>query len=219
MRFVDLTIEMENGMSKFPAPWQPDVRIKPTATHDKEARSVMKISFGTHSGTHIDAPFHFIEEGKTIDEIDLSRFIRKALAINLSKNKSDRAIGVKDLEIFETQIIRADGLIFNTGWYKKWGTDEYFLNPPYFTVEAAKWLIGREVDFIGTDSPTVDNLQSVKPGERLPVHVILLGSEVLIIESLTNLDELGDDEVKVIALPLKLKGVDGAPARVIGVIE
>jgi arylformamidase len=218
MRIVDLTIEMENGMPKFPAPWQPDVRIEPTATHDKEARSVMKISFSTHSGTHIDAPFHFIEEGKTIDEIDLSKFIRKALVINLSKSESDRAIDVKDLETFETQIIHADGLIFNTGWCKKWGTDEYFLNSPYFTVEAAKWLIERQVDFLGIDFPTVDDPQSAKPGEKLPVHVILLESEVLIIENLTNLDELRNDEVKVIALPLKLKG-DGAPVRVIGVIE
>lgn len=219
MRFVDLTIQMENGMPKFPAPWHPDVRAEPTATHAKEARSVMKISFGTHSGTHLDAPFHFVEAGKTIEQINPNKLIRKVPIINLSEDKGKRIIDVSDLKAFEDQISRMKGLVLNTGWYKKWGTDEYFLNAPYLTIEAAKWLVERQVDFLGLDSPTVDDPQSAKPGERLPVHVILLESEALIIEGLTNLDELGDGEVKIIALPLKIKGVDGSPARVIGVIE
>ena len=219
MRFVDLTLEIWDGMPKLPAPWHPDVRVEPMATHEKEARSLMKISFGTHSGTHMDAPFHFIETGKTMDEVDLGNPIRRVFVLSLPKSKEEGAVTVKELEGFEDRIVQTEGLILNTGWYKKWGTDAYFVNPPYLTIETARWLVERKVAFLGLDSPTVDDTRGAKAGERLPVHVILLESEVLILEGLANLDELGNGEAKIIALPLKIKGVDGAPARVVGIIE
>ena len=112
----------------------------------------------THTGTHIDAPYHFVKKGQKIDQIVTKRLVTEAVLIKIRKG-SDQAITKTDIEKFEKKFGKIDHgstVIFHTGWQKNLNKKSYFLKNPGLAVSAAKYLTSKKINLVGIDSPSID---------------------------------------------------------------
>ncbi|MCI8417766.1 MAG: cyclase family protein [Lachnospiraceae bacterium] len=180
------------------------------ATHDFEAE---RIDLNAHTGTHMDAPYHFIETGTPVDQMDLRLFQGRGIPFDL-RNIGQMGIEAKHLEACGTDIGEGDIALLYTGWAQKRGMNkEYLYAWPYVTGEAAQWLVDKGVKGVCIDGLSVGGWPE---GTGRPPHEILLGHEVMITEELYMDEELlAEKEWYVIALPIKLQGGSGAPTRVV----
>ena len=163
-----------------------------------------------HTGTHMDAFFHFYHDGATIDQIPLEQCIGPALLLDLSTKQAKEEISADDLAPHREAISHTPKLILNTGWAQNWGKTRYFTDYPSLTEDAARFLVDRGIELIGIDTPSVD----YSPNDA---HFVLLGNDVLIVENLTNLDQIGQSLFEFAALPLRITGRDGSPVRAIAI--
>jgi arylformamidase len=131
------------------------------------------------------------------------------LLSNAKKNFKERKIGKKVLEDIKNQLNKYEGILFKTGWGKKWGRLQYYNKFPFITIDLAKELIKYNFKFIGIDSPSIGSSE---------VHKILLNKQIIIIETL-NLSDLKEKAPIIHAFPLALKGLDGSPIRVVAKIN
>ena len=169
----------------------------------------------THSGTHMDAPAHIFKSGLTLDQYNSEYFVGKAIILDMI-DIENATIDLKSLVPFENSIKNMDYLIFNTGKSKHWGTDKYFVEYPVLTCEAAQWL----VDSFGLKGIGVDAISIDKEGDSLlPIHHIFLKQGKVIIENLTNLDQMKEAHFTFSCLPLKIKDADGSPIRAIAILD
>lgn len=163
-----------------------------------------KIEMVSNTGTYIDCPFHRYEHGKDLSEISLEAFA------NLEAVTID-ATGITEIgiEFFQNLEIRGKAVMVNTGWSENWNTEAYFENHPFLTGQAAEYLRDCGVKLVGIDSHNIDETR----GNARPVHTILLGAEILIVEHLCNLDKLPPSGYLFSAVPPKFKGVGTFPVR------
>lgn len=216
---IDLTLEVKEGMLTFPAHWHPKVEIKRLGSIGAEGRQTHRIVLGTHTGTHIDAPAHFIRNGRCINELSLMDLIGDAKVADLSGVRS-RQITAKDLSVRCRRSSGIKRLLIYTGWSKQWGKKDYYVGYPYLGSDACDWIIDNSVRVLGMDVPSPDNPADNRiSGNDSPNHYKLLKNGVILIEYLTSLEKLLGKKVKLVALPLRLKGCDGSPARVAAIIR
>jgi len=210
MKLIDLTHPLHDGQTSFPG--DPVLKISPHYTIEKQRCNVSQVAMGSHQGTHLDALFHFIPDGKRIDEMPLEWFHGPARVLRIPKAPREE-ITVADLEPFESSLTPGARIIYETGWHRHYGQADYFSDFPSLTQEAAAYLAGRRIRMLGMDTPT--------PGrDYYEVHHILQQSpaEIVIVESLANLDALPDEFV-FIGLPLRFAGGDGSPIRAVALVE
>ncbi|MBO9611487.1 MAG: cyclase family protein [Dyadobacter sp.] len=163
-----------------------------------------KIEMVSNTGTYIDCPFHRYAHGKDLSEVELEAFANlDAITIDAT---GALEIGI---EFFRNLEIRNKAVIVNTGWSKNWNTEAYFENHPFLTREAATYLRDCGVKLVGIDSHNIDDTR----GNSRPVHTILLGAEILIVEHLCNLEKLPASGYLFSAVPPKFKGVGTFPVR------
>ena len=177
----------------------------------------MQATMVLHSGTHIDAPCHILQDTKSISDFPIEKFIGPAIVVPCQNIKE---ISLAYLKTFESKIAAVDFVIFFTGWQYKWNSDAYFDNCPTPTQEAARWLAQFPLKGIGIDAFSVDPVVSahkVTP-ENLPNHYILLEKDMILIENLTNLDKLPDDVFTFQCLPINIENADGSPVRAIAMV-
>lgn len=184
-----------------------------------------------HGGTHIDAPFHFAKDGKTVADIPVTRFIGPALVIDVvakAEQDPDYTLQPEDVRAWEGahgKIPSGAIVLLRTGWSKRWPDklaylgddtpgDASNLHFPSYGAEAARLLIKRGVSVLGVDTASIDN----GPSQDFLVHRLAGAANVVGIENLTNLDELPATGAWVIALPMKIGNGTGAPARVIALL-
>lgn len=216
-RIVDLTYPIHEGMTTFPVHWHPVVEIAVMGRHGIENRETRKVLLGTHTGTHCDAPRHFVPGGASLDEIPLSTFIGPAVVLDLSGSERLREVSVGDLER-KLGARRPERLVLRYDWSRHWGTMEFYRGNPHLAVAAAQWLVGRGVRLLAMDTPMPDNPAHGRDSDcDSPVHKVLLGAGVILVEYLCNLDQLSRDEVDLVVLPLKVAGADGAPVRCVAI--
>ena len=211
-KIIDLTYDIEEGMTTFNAHWHPTVSIKQLGRLGFEGRETRKISLGTHTGTHVDAPLHFIKNGKTIDQIPLQKLIGQVTIVNYSNLKENQPVTVEMLR----RVKVSTKMLFKFGWGRFWGNKKFYTGYPYFTKEAAEYLVSKKVELIGIDIPSPDN-SNTKLGskEDSQIHKIFLKNGIILVEYLANLEKVTDYESwNIVVLPLKIKGADGSPARV-----
>lgn len=208
----------ETGWVDFTYPITPDVPrlmkfaapcIRKVASMPEDPYSVTSLEVVCHTGTHLDAPRHFIPAAPAIDEIPLERLIGPGVVVRPDLG-SRREVRASDLESSDARA--GDITILDAGWWRGGGGDG---DHPYLADEAAWWLVERGVKALATDLPTPD-LPAGRRGPDFdwPVHRILLGHGVLIAENLTNLT-LPQGRVEAMLLPLPIAGADGSPARVL----
>jgi kynurenine formamidase len=208
-RIVDLTLDIYDGAPVFDP--DPKTSVTPALRVADLGYNMTRLEMATHVGTHLDAPYHFFDDGRTVENLDLARCIGPALVLDLRHKRPQEEIAVGDMEPWEAQIGPGSRLIFHTGWYRVFPERRYFSDQPYLGAELCRWLVERGVRTIALDMPTT------YPKDYMTTHHILLGAEVLIIEGLCRLDELRAEQVILIALPLRIRGRDGSPCRVVAI--
>ena len=216
---IDLTLPITTGMSVPPGNRKslPPVEFRLYKDADKDGIQVGFYQQGIHAGTHLDAPRHIIPGGKTIDELDFHYFMGRGFCIDCSQVKPNEPVTAQMLD-YAAEKIRPGMMIFlYTGWSDRmFGTDEYWSDSPYLGEDGARWLIQHKAKVAGFDFfQEIGAKASVIDPSRFAVHRIILGNGCLNIEHLTNLGSLVNTEFDVIALPLKIIGAEGSPARVI----
>jgi kynurenine formamidase len=216
-RIIDLTFPLHEGMTTFPAHWHPMVEITQLGRHGIENRETRKVTLGTHTGTHCDAPRHFIPGGLTIDQLPLEPFIGPAYLLDLTFARPGQAIGVADLQarLKDRPIER---LLLRFDWSDHWGSREYYADHPYLSTESARWLLDRGLRLLGMDTPMPDNpAHGWQNPVDSPVHKLFLVKNVPLVEYLCHLREIKTPEFYLIALPLNILGGDGAPVRCVAI--
>lgn len=205
---IDLTYDIEEKMTTYDVPWHSRVSITQLGRINVEGRETRKICLGTHTGTHIDAPLHFIEKGRGIEQLPLENMIGPVTIVDFSHLKNNTEITKEMIE----KIKITERMLFKFGWGKHWGTDRFYKGFPYFSSEAAEYMISKKIRLLAMDTPAPDNLNSETDS---PIHKILLANGVILVEYVANLDKVMDySNWNIAAIPLRLKGVDGSPARV-----
>lgn len=216
-RIIDLTFPICEGMPTFGSYWHPKVEITELGHIETEGRQTKKIVLGSHTGTHVDAPSHFIPKGVHIDKLPLDILIGHATVLNLAPCSPFKEITIADLKpLLGNNFPKR--LIIRTDWSEQWETSIYYTDYPFLSKDAVKWLVEQGIQLLALDTPSPDNpLHNRESGEDSPNHKFLLGKGIIIIEYLCNLKNIKKNEVEIIALPLKIKGSDGSPARCIAI--
>ena len=223
MKIIDLSLPIKPGMYMPKAHWHPQVEFTIMGTHAKEGRMARSLLLGTHSGTHMDAALHFLPDGDTIDNVPLEKVIGPAQLIDVSFVEAGHGITPDDLK---KGIIGSRGnkiveprVVLRTGWVKKaYGTDVFGKDKPYLTKETVSWLLEQGVNFLLMDTPDPDSPQDFVFGKPAPIHVLMFENDMTLVENIANADQL-PEFFTIIALPLKLEGCDGAPSRIIAMVE
>ena len=208
---IDLTLPVESGMPTCGTPWHQTVELTQMGLIEDVGRNTSRIVLGSHSGTHIDAPKHFIDDGITIDRLDLNTLCGPITIVDLDKQAGE-IIEKEDL----LNVNVTERLLFRHRWYQHWKSDSYYKDYPFFSLDAAKYLVEQGVKLIAMDTPSPDSFNGIREMDDSPVHKLLLREHIVIIEYLNNTDLIQTNkEYEIIALPLRAFGLDGCPARVI----
>jgi arylformamidase len=208
---IDLTYNINEDMITYPTPWHPKVEIERLGKIEEVGRNTRKIIIGTHTGTHIDAPLHFIENGNSIEKIPLTKLIGEVTIVDFSSMKCNHSISKEDI----SQIPFSKKILFKFGWEGKWNNMEFYENHPYFSKEAANLLVSKGVELIGYDTPSPDS--SLKNNNEIdsPIHKIFLKNDIILLEYVANLSKIDDfNNWTIVVAPMKIEGSDGSPSRV-----
>lgn len=217
-RRIDLSHTIEDGMITYkglPAPIICDYYTREESKmHYDEGTSfqIGKIEMVSNTGTYLDTPFHRFEDGKDLSEIELEKLAHlEGIKIKIPTNL--KAI---DKYYFEGLELKGKAVLVYTNWSIYWGTDVYFENNPYLTKDAAEYLVSQEVVLVGIDSLNIDNTND----KSRPVHTILLGNEIPIVEHMCNLENLPNNQIFYFnAVPPKIKDFGTFPVRAYALIE
>jgi len=242
-RIIDLTLTVVSADSwiQFPrklvkGAMEPPTKIEPISTIKEHGVFVNYIETTTQSFTHYDAPIHFDENGLANDEVPLEQLMGEAVVIDMMHKRPGEGVTATDLEASGIEVKPGDIAIIRTGWTDRaWGTREFWEKMIYLTEDACDWLIKKRIKALAQDFMTdlaplhrcevCGQLTPVRkdiPGQPEPErsHIKFLKENgILLIEWLTNLGKIKKPRVFFICLPMKLKGTDGAPARVIALEE
>ena len=183
MKIIDLTLEITSDMITFPGYPMPTF-IK-WSKFDTQGYVSEVVFLSTHTGTHMDAPFHFNPNGQTIDQVEVSRYIcNNAILIKIQKNASEMITSDDIIRNSKYEIKEKDTVVLSTGWEKQIeDKDNYTKNNPDLSKDAAEYLVEKKINAIGIDCPSID----VGTDSEFIAHKMLLSKGVLIIENLCNL--------------------------------
>lgn len=213
MKPIDLTLTISENLPSFPG--SPIPKFIPWAKIKTDGYNLELLFLSSHSGTHMDAPFHFVKDGLKIHQIDTNRFVRDAVILKLKKGPN-QSITKKDIIQFEKKFGKIPNdatIIIATGWYKNLTKKTYFEKNPGLSSSAADYLSSKKINLVGIDSPSID----VGSNKEFSVHKILSKNNIIIVENLANLEKIKSPKFKFIALPLKLKDATGSPIRAIAI--
>lgn len=217
---VDLSYTLEPGMPVWPTHARFGAIVY--ETYEEGAVSMHRqVTFGEHSGTHIDAPKHFIRGGIGIDEVDVASVIGRGVKIEADFLEPCQAYTLEHLKKFEEEngpVKEGDIILLHFGWEEKYAlgkeAEDFLKDWPGLSGEAAQYLMEKKVKAVGSDALALDPFGS----EDYPCHTILLGHGIPILENVTNLRKLPVYSY-VIGLANKIKDGSGSPIRMIALTE
>jgi kynurenine formamidase len=181
----------------------------------RDGSNVTRLTIGSHTGTHLDAPNHFIEGAAPISAVDISSLIGPAVVIDVRGKEPYSTITWDDIAPQAEVLSPRVALLLCTGWSQHWGKEEY-MKCPHLSEEAAQKIVEHGVRVVGIDVFSIDGDESQETREPNAVHRLLLGNGVLIVENLANVEALLDGGAySVSLLPLNLEGCDGSPIRAV----
>ena len=217
MKIIDLSRRIHEAMPVFPG--DPGVFLKPVCTFEKNGCRVTELCMGSHTGTHIDAPRHFLENADAVTEIPLDSLVGEAVCVraDLSCTAGGQHPVLELSDEKRAQIRSGDRVIISTGWEEKSGTPAFFHEYPIFAEELLTFLISKKIRMIGIDLPTVES--NSDPQDSSAMHKIILTRGIIPVEGLVNLSELIGRRFFFSAAPLPLKNGDGSPVRAYAMIE
>jgi arylformamidase len=202
----DVSVRLSNHVPVWPS--GPAIRLEPTLHLSRDKSYTFHetlIQISSHMGTHIDAPYHFVENGKRLHQIPLERLVGKATVFEFP--------GVWSIGERELKPLKWDGIervLFKTENSKHWQDGSFYEQFVYLEPEGAQFLIERGVQLVGIDYLSIEKYKA----EKHRTHFALLEKDVVVIEGL-DLTGVGPGEYSMVALPLNLLDTDGGPTRVI----
>ncbi len=221
-RIIDLSLQIDITMATYPGE---TVLFRPTEVIPKNKYNVQTMHIFTHTGTHLDAPWHVLEQGKRLNQYPLEQFIAPCVKLDLTKHKKElsrvgaafylKVIERRHLQEYENQIKQAQAIVLHTGYGEVMKLGRQFIDMefPYLTEDAAKYLAQfTNLKLIGIDSLTIDK------HEVQDSHKAILGkTNILVLETLTNLEQV-PERFMLVCFPLNVKDADGAPCRALALI-
>lgn len=214
MKVIDLTHIINETMPVYPGTDRP--KFLPAYTYEKDGFKETLLQMYTHTGTHMDPPAHLYAGRTTLDQFPIEQFIGKALVIDCRDLQEGEFITMDHLQKYGDKAAHAEFLLFNLGWDKRWGTDEYFGDYPCLDNEVMDYILAGHYKGIGFDVIGLDPIAD----ENLTRHKRLFKQcEIVNIENLKNLDLCGDDLFWFSCFPMKLENCDGSPVRAVAWFE
>ena len=207
MKIIDLSLAIDEKMR--------GVDIRPAKQLERDGWNATTLSLYSHCGTHMDAPRHFLPEGRTLDLQPLAAVVGPAVVINLAPAAPKQLLQVSDFVAHDDWVTPGCRLLLRTDWHHRYGTAEYRDELPRISRELAHWFVERQVGLVGVEPPSVADVND--RDELTEVHQILFRGDVVIVEGLANLDQLTQRSVEFVALPMKIVGGDGSPVRAIAI--
>jgi arylformamidase len=168
---------------------------------------IPKIDMVANTGTYIDCPFHRYADGKDLSEVGLDQFADLAAVVVRAPYGQGLAVGPAH---FDAVDVRGKAVLVHTGWSEHWNTPTYLVEHPFLTEDAAHYLRDRGARLVGIDSHNIDDTRS---RNSRPVHTILLGDDILIVEHLRGLEQLPAEHFFFSAIPPKIRGMGTFPVR------
>ena len=204
VRVIDISVPNGPGQHVYPGDPAPRVeRAKQISRGD--VCNVSLLAMGSHTGTHVDAPYHFIDDGARLGEVSLDRMVGEAVVLDL------RGRSAVDGEALAGAAIRSGDIVLClTDNSARWEAPDFQRDFTYLTLAAARLLVERGVRAVGIDYLSIEQFGS----QEFPVHHLLLGTGVFIIEGL-DLRGVEPGRYTLVCLPLKFPELDGAPARAV----
>jgi kynurenine formamidase len=212
-RVIDLSHRVDEDTQVYPG--DPAVRLEPATTIAVDGVNVLNVHIGSHSGTHVDAPYHFIENGERIDTMDVRLFFGLAVFMDVRGKGPRERITVEDLRPYEGRLSEGVVAVLRTGWDEHYGTARYY-DHPFLDRRAAQLIVDAGVRTVAIDALNVDEtvLEGPHP-EGYPAHHLILGAGGVIAENLTNLEAVDFPDPFLSLLPVRIGGSDGAPVRAV----
>ena len=186
------------------------MRLSAARSLERDGYRVSHLHLGSHSGTHVDAPSHVVEDGLAVDELPLHLLVGPAVVVDLRDLGPREAVGWQRLAAYARP---GRMLVLHTGWSRFWASVRYDEHP-YLAADAAKALVAAGVRTVGIDAPSIDETG----GPGLPAHEALLGAGGVVVENLTDLAAVDHPEPVLSVLPLPLRGCDGSPVRAVALL-
>lgn len=208
MKVIDLTHTIQETMPVYPGT-EPPV-LAPANSYEKDGFKETKITLFSHTGTHMDPPAHIFPGRTQLDEFPPEQFLGKALVIDVRHLREGEEITMQEIYKYKSLPEKADFLLFNLGWDKKWGTDAYFGNYPCVDDQVLEYIIKGGFKGIGFDVIGLDPISD----ENLTRHKKLFEkTDIVNIENLKNLHLCPKGLFSFACFPMKLTNSDGAPVR------
>jgi arylformamidase len=209
---IDLSQSINSNIKLFPG--SPNVSFLKWSKYTIDGYDSEAIFLSTHTGTHMDAPSHFIQEAESIDKLDVNRFVMEDVHLLKILKSANQLISVEDIIASRIDIKKNDSIVFATGWEYNYNSDSYIYANPGLSLEAANYLSNKKINAVAIDGPSIDSGINLD----FSVHKILLKNNIIIIENLCNLDRINKKIFKLIAIPLKLYRASGSPIRSLAII-
>ena len=210
MKVIDLTHVIREDMPVYPGTEQP--KLIPANSYEKDGFKETLLRMYSHTGTHMDPPAHLFPDRTTLDQFPPEQFLGKALVIDCRMLKEGQAITLEQLKPYGEKVEKAEFLLFNLGWDKRWGTDSYFGDYPCVDADVLDLIIKGGYKGIGFDVIGLDPIAD----ENLTRHKKLFKAcDIVNIENLKNLDQCGEELVNFSCFPLHWNNSDGSPIRAV----
>ena len=217
MTMVDLSFPIVDDMPIWSAEPRCIVRnwiVMGRKHGSREPLNMKYFCMSGHQGTHTDAPYHFNDQGRTIDEVPLSRYLGWCKVLDFTEKKLGGLFMAADFE--RRGVKDGDRILIHTGWdryFKPFDPLYYDLDHPHFSAEGIDWVLEHKLDLVGLDVPStdpylIDHPKIFRDVENYPI----------VLELLTNLDKIVGREVYLMALPTHLKGGDGSWVRAVAFV-
>jgi kynurenine formamidase len=185
-------------------------------------------TLGCHAYTHVDAPNHFLPDGRHIAEMPVDQWMGEAAVVDLTHLGRDGEVTAADLDAKGQHVRGGDIVLLWTDWPRKVdvASEDFWRVAPYTGRSACEWLIARRAKVVGYDYPPDYTVRTgiFEPGTKVPreectTHHWLFPAGITVVEYLTNLHEIRAPRCRFVALPLRLEGADGSPVRAVALID
>lgn len=210
MKAIDLTHVISEDMPVYPGTEGPV--FAPANTYEKDGFKETRMTMFTHTGTHMDPPAHLFAGKTTLDRFPVTQFIGRALVIDCTDLTCGDRVPLSYVTRYGQKADEADFLLFHFGWDRHWGSTAYFGDYPCISDEVVDYILSHHKKGVGLDVIGIDPIADA----NLTIHRRLFSeNDIVIIENLTGLDQVGSDLFWFMALPLKHIDADGSPVRAI----
>ena len=190
MRCMDLTHLISREMPVYPGTEPP--RLQPANTYERDGFQETLLTMYSHTGTHMDPPAHLFAGRTTLDQFPVEQFIGRALVIHCPELREGERVPFSAVERVRPLADQAEFLLFHTGWGRYWGTERYFGDYPCIDQGIVDYLLHRR---------------------------LFQDHDLVVMENLANLDQIGDGLFTLFALPLRYQDADGSPIRAVAVLD